>query len=238
MSEFTSGYLFLKRDEEKVRQSPPPKLVYPQDDSRRPLRDKLYGKLPDEIPHFFIKTLNEKWSALLIDNTGGATTESKRSLDQWILESSKQFPLLHFETHDEGFDYHLYSEGIEKASLEMNIAIEFSVRVDLVEERYPDIEDPYIFFDQNPEINEALRLEVENSAEYQAHVAQQYQHKNVAAFEVFDVSSQVIAELEQTLSVESYFADRLGQVEKFKEILGFPEMSWVSYHYESRDLHE
>lgn len=238
MNEFTSGYLILKCDEEKVRQSPPPKLVYPPNERGRALTNDLYGKLPAETPHFFIKTLNEKWSVLLIDDTGGATTESKRGLDQWILESSKQFPLLHFETHDDGFDYHLFSGGIEEASLEMNIAIEFSMRVDLVEQRYPDIEDPYIFFDGNPEINEALRLEVENSAEYQTRVAQQYQHKNIAAFEVFNVPLQVIAELEQLLSVESYFADRLGQVEKFKDILGFPEMSWVSYHYESRDLRE
>lgn len=238
MSEFTSGYLILKRDEEKVRQSPPPKLVYLPNEWGRALTNDLYGKLPKETPHFFVKMLNEKWSALLIDDSGGATTESERGLDQWILESSKRFPLLHFETHDEGFDYHLFSGGIEKASLEMNIAIELSMRVDLVEERYPDVEDPYIFFDENPEINEALRLEVESSAEYQARVAQQYQYKNVATFEVFDVTTQVIAQLEQLLSVESYFTDSIGQVEKFKEILGFPEMSWVSYHYESRDLRE
>ncbi|MCQ3932199.1 MAG: hypothetical protein DPW16_17250 [Chloroflexi bacterium] len=237
MSEFTSGYLILKHDEEKIRQFPPPKLIYPQNDNRRPLRDKLYGKIPDETPHFFIKTLNEKWSVLLIDDTGNATTESKVRLDQWILESSKHFPLLYFDTHDEGWDYYLFSGGIQVATVEVR-ELEYYMRVDLAQTRYPDVKDIHRFFYENPEISDTLRAEVENSAAYRQAILEQYQNRNVAAFEVFDVSPQVMAELEQILSVESYFTDRLGQVKKFKVILGFPEVSWVSYHYESRDLRE
>lgn len=234
MSESTEGYLILKRDEEKVRQSPPPKLVYPPDDVGRSLSESLFGKLPEDTPHYFIKPLNEKWSVLLIDDTGGATKESRTAFQQWRLNVSKEFPILYFATHDEGWNYDLFTGGIKAGSLEVHYGVDYYLKIDLAELRYPDIEDVHIFFDENPDVNDALQAEIENSDAYQETIVKQYQRKNVTAFEVFDIPSETIAQLDEMLSVEFYNADPLEQVEKFKTLLGFDEMSWVSYHYESK----
>lgn len=214
MSEFTSGYLFLTRDEETVRQSPPPTMVL--DERWQELKEDLWGGKKD-LPPFIIRPLNERWSLLLIEEIS-ADEASKTQLEKWVLGVSAQCPILYFyNAEDHAWGYRLFKGGAEVASVEVNYEIR------LMQEMYGD--------DADEETDET-----EAAAEYFETMVQQYEHKNIGEFAVFDLEADSLDELDEILTAEWYLDSGIwDQVEEFKDCLEITEMSWTSYDYEITD---
>jgi hypothetical protein len=205
MSEFTDGVLFLNQHIEIIKTL---QLDY------------------------WLHTLNNRWSAMLFPDF--ESWHEPRISDLKAL--SKECPLLNFQHGgDHGWGYQIVDKGNIVAWVDVNYELAFNMKVTLAEARYPNEADIFIFWEKHPEIADALQQEVEESTEYHQRVERMYAHKHVEAFDVFEVDASTIEKLGLLLSAEAYYDDMLGQVETFKRLLGFAEMTWVSYHYSELD---
>ena len=201
MSEFTNGVLFRNRDIEFVKTL---------------------------TLHHRIHRLNRQWSAILIPDFANTYEPAVSALKQL----SNECPLLDFQhAGDHGWAYRIYDSGQIVAWIEVNYELSFNMKVALADERYPNEPDMIIFWNQHPEIPEALQKEVEESEEYKQLVHQMVEHKNVEAFAVFEIDPVVIQQLDELLTAKRYFENMTEPVETFKQLMGFPEMTWISYHY-------
>lgn len=210
MSETTFGYLFLKRDEEKIRQSPPPKMVLDEGLKKSFMVLRLKQGMQN-IPPFVISPLNEKWSVLIIEEIS-TDDPSKARLEKWVLEISQNCPILHFYNADVyGWGYELFVGGKNVASVDV------------------DYEGLYVArrIDENNQ---------ESRAELFAARAKQYENKNLSEFAVFDIEPIILNKLDRILTADRYLGhDIWDQVEEFKRHLEISEMTFIDYHTEIRE---
>lgn len=203
MSEFTNGVLFLTRDEAHVA--------------------PLAAEAPDE---FRVQPLNDRWAVLLLADgwLGNPATVQALAL------LSHKAPLLYFtNAEDHGWGYRLFHQGDETAFVEVSYDLQFNLAMVEFEERYPDadpFEDP-----ENQARFDTLMEAIAQSPDYQNAVAEQYANANPEALQVLAIGDDALQELKALLSAQSA-ATHWEQVEAFKRLMGFPEMSWVSFDYE------
>jgi hypothetical protein len=210
MSEFTDGILFLNKDMEKAEQA----------------ANAL------SQPHL-IRKLNEKWGVLLVEHFD----IRKPGPANWLRKASQDFPMMYFDNaEDHGWGYNIFHEGREVASLYVNYELWWHMWLDLARKRYPNVDVmDSILHETDPAIM-AIRDEVLNSRGYFLASAEQFKNLGLEQFAVFDIPTDTIARLEETLKVEHYlqFKHHGDQVEAFKRLLGIVQMTWVSYHYETK----
>lgn len=214
MSEFTDGVIFRQSDLPHIEQAAS-RLNQP----------------------YFIRTLNERWGVLFPEQremqTGGG-------LRLWLTTTSRVAPLFYFQNaEDHGWAYHVFKDKQEIANLNVSYEMAYLMAHDLAERRYSEVEDiqqlPYQTWQE-------LYAEVYDSAEYLAALRKGYSNCNFAAFGVFDIAPEVIAQLEAAITPEAFLESAkaetlngLQQVEFFKSQLELNELSWQSYDYLARD---
>lgn len=210
MSETTFGYLFLKRDEEKIWQSPPPEMVLDEGLKKSFMVLRLKQGVQN-IPPFVIRPLNEKWSVLIIEEIS-TDESSKARLEKWVLETSQNCPILHFYNADVyGWGYEIFVGGRNVASVNV------------------DYEGLYV----------ARRIDEKNQeshAELFASRAEQYKNKNLGEFSAFDIEPTILDRLDRILTADRYLGrDIWEQVEEFKKHLEISEMTFIDYYTEIRE---
>jgi hypothetical protein len=206
MSEFTDGILCISRD------------------------DNLLRKVAQDMPsgHLFHK-LNDKWTTLLPDRQIAKTTE----ISDWLQKASQQMPLLDFyHGEDHGWGYRLFQSGVLVASLAVDYDIDWNMKVEIFEKRHPGV-NFYTNLSTNevPQDTEPTFEEIHALDDYQEKVAQQYKYKNISEFSVFDIEPSALEQLDKFLTPDTYIQSMFAQVTHFKRLLGFIEMSWMSYLY-------
>jgi hypothetical protein len=214
MSEFTDGLLVLKE--------------------HAPLVQAALANL--EKPHIY-QDLDEKWSAIFIDNVNiHYNPDDPARL--WALKHSTDFPMLYFQhSEDHGWGYNLFHEGREKASLDVNYSIPEGSMLELAEKIYPGV-DPY--GELSFEIHDSLYSQVYASESYRQEIEAQYVNIRPEEFAVLGLSADDIVQLRDVLTAKRYEEriDNVSQVEAFQKVLGIEAVSWVSYHYLSREDNE
>lgn len=213
MSEFTDAVLFLAQHSEKMEQ------------------------VAENLPQpYLIRMLNQKWGGVFVQDA----ISERPDFVSWLRESSRQIPFLFFvDAADHGWQYRLFRDGNEVASVHVNYGNDNEILIGLAKARYPEVPDVIWFVYEDSEILESSLEEVENSDGYrQAYrqaVEKQYEQKNVNACSIFGITPDIITELETVLSPEWYLKGMWDQVVRFKQLLGISELSWMSYHYLADD---
>jgi hypothetical protein len=212
MSEFTNGYVLLASDKDKLETH----------------FEALSLMKKDYIP----QPLNTKYLGLFIDVS---TILDELALHIWAMNCSNQFPIMYFDNaEDHGWTYKLYSEGQLGSQITVNYGLEDEMVFKLLEKElgHHDVGEYYAHNDMD-----AYYEKVHASRAYKQAIKAMYSNLNLSAFRVFGIDSEKIQQLKSILTSTSYhvFEERKRQVIKFKEIIGIPEMEWISYRYLKRD---
>lgn len=201
MSEFTDGLLFL-HENHKMAEQAAHELGQP----------------------YFIKQLNDKWSALFVE---------KMDINDWLVEHSNEFPMLYFQhPSDHGWGYRVFRDGKLVARLFVKYELSFFLWLELAEARYPHVRD--VIGELDGATSNMLYDEVNNSETYRQEVAAQYASPNVEQFLAFGISESDVSYLRKVLTPEWYHERMFEQVQEFMRVLGITDMSWMSYRYLSR----
>ncbi len=209
MSEFTTGNLFPAIHSQQVSD-------YLQDKS-----------LP-----FLIEQLNERWSALFLEDDW----LSDPSTVSMLIDLSQNVPILHFQNaEDHGWGYRVFADRKEQAHFFDDYGLDHALAVELAEARYPEIMVVEHFLYLEPKGQEVMRQllkEVKQLPAYQSALAQQFQSKNVQAFAYFDIAADIVKTLDRLITPENLEGEPPRQeVNTFLEQLGITGMEWKSYHY-------
>lgn len=201
MSEFTSGVLFRNSHIEMVKMLA--------------LNHKVH-------------ILNPRWSVILIPEQGNVHEPAISRLKAF----SNACPLLNFwHAGDHGWAYQIFTRGQTVASIDVNYELDYVLKLKIAQARYPNEPDIHIFWNQHPEISDALNKEVLESVEYRISVQRMFEDKNTQSLAAFGLNPAVIKEIDALLTTDQYYENVLEQVESFKQLVG----TWVSYHYLSLD---
>jgi hypothetical protein len=212
MSEFTSGYICLASDKEKLQAS-------------------LKALDSKAIP-YILHPVNEKYLGLFVD---GLNQNTATIAGQLLIEASKQFPIMYFDNaEDHGWTYKLYVNRKIASQISLQYDLDENMVIGLLEQEL-EPNDGIDFYAHND--TDAYRQKVHASIVYKLAIKLMYSKLNLGAFKVFGIDKQKIQQLKAILTSNSYhvFEDRKRQVDKFKEIIGIPEMGWISYRYLKRD---
>ena len=208
MSEFSDGVLFLKKHTDMARSA--------LQSLNKPYR---------------LKEINQQWSAVFVEEANPKVDP----LRGWMIEQSSSFPILFFEhPEDHGWGYRVFYDGEETASLFVSYELSYSMYIDVVQNRFPDV-DPHIGIEQKKA--RAIREAVITSDAYRQRAAAQFRNRNVEQFSHFEFSDEVLRELEQVVTIDWYLDKdkQLQQVQEFKRLTNIREVSWMSYRYITRD---
>lgn len=190
--------------------------------------------LTDLTHPYIYKVLNAHWIVITFEDAN----PQHEPVHSWILRHSQQFPMLWFDhAEDHGWGYKLFHHREEKASLNVEYAISEGMALELAETLYPGV-DFYDFYGALTfEKRDQLYAQVTASDDYRRQVAAQYAHTHPEAFAVFGLAPDSIAQLREILRPEYYgeLVEGFSQLAAFQQAIGIEEMSWVSYHYLSRD---
>ncbi len=179
---------------------------------------------------FFLHPINETWSALYIQDE----KLEQASTVTMLIELSKFISLLAFRhAEDWGWGYRVFVNGFEVAYFYDDYHFDHTLAVELARERHPDKEDIlyFLYFDQEGRaLFDSLVEEINSSRHY---LEQQFARKNVQSFAAFNVGAETLAALDELISIGHLRDQRLHwrQVEAFKDLLGFPEMTRRNFNY-------
>lgn len=136
MSEFTSGNLLLSKDRNIIKQC--------------------------NVSSLILKELNNKWAVFFTEDN---YIESE--VPNYIIEVSKECPILYFYNYEDyGWGYRIISKGEEVAKLMINYSLEDDIITEIIQQRYPEIEDIFEFIydeDEGREAYEKIREEINTS---------------------------------------------------------------------------
>lgn len=206
MSEFTAGFLFLRKYESNLE------------------RNVNEAMLPSRIVE-----LNARWGVLLLEDEW---LQDNRTVVE-IKKLSHQVPLLRFMNGpDHGWGYTVYQGGETRAAVDVSYERSFFMAVEEVERRHPQLLDVYEYM-STPAGNQewkTIYAEVLASSKYQEAVQKQFQYRNVDAFHHFELTEEHIQKLNELLIADGLMdeeSDPREQVEQFKQILEITEMAWM-----------
>jgi hypothetical protein len=194
-------------------------------------REAVAGALTETGLTYKQRDLNPDWTAFfLADEWDEAVTTT--ALDR----ASRRAPVLSFmNAEDHGWGYRLWRMGNEVAALQISYELEFQVAQEIFAERYPG-EDP---FESDASVSKwmAIREQMQQSDRLTAATKELYQRANPAAFGALDLTPEQIEELKMVLNPAWRGEDGAwGQAERFKEILGIEEMTWLSYEHADAEI--
>ena len=210
MSEFSSGFLILKKNGKK--------------------EETLLKSIKTEI---ILKDLNNKWAVFFIESE---TFMELEKVDK-ILDISKKIPVIYFfNAEDHGWGYNIFHEGKEIAKSEIVYCMANQIAMSLAQERYPgtNIVTTFITGDSIKDEWENIFNEAHSSEIFKEAVYNQFRNKNVKEFQLFGISTEKIEQLDELLCAEKFLSDpdyEFEMVDEFKRILGIEEFSWMSYSY-------
>lgn len=212
MSEFTNGVLFLNLHIEIVQE--------------------LSKKWISPVFDYIIHEVNDKWGITLLEDFG--LSLSNQRIRKWLHEMSEQCPFLIFDYgEDHGWSYKLFNHSNIISKVDIGYELVWSLAYDFLEIKYPHLAgDPSKLFDTEdiPSLYEQIR----QSEDYQIAIENMYSEHVAETFSLFNMSVKSIDRLKQEISADVYkksFESMRGQVDIFKKILGFEEVSWMSYWY-------
>jgi hypothetical protein len=206
-NEHTAGVLFLKEKSDQLEAW------------------MLHASMP-----FFVRALNDRWSVLFVRDDKLEQSETVETL----IECSKFINMLYFMHHEDwGWGYRAFVNGFEVAHFFDDYHFDHTLAIELAKERHPEIEDILFFLYFEKDGRALLDSLVEEINTNRVYIEQQFEQKNVQAFEVFGVSAEKIAALDRLISVKGLREQRLHwrHVEEFKELLGFPEFNRMNFRY-------
>jgi hypothetical protein len=163
--------------------------------------------------------LNDHWSVALAPDF------------ESLSEASVAAPILYFQhAGDHGWAYAIDYQGETLAEMEISFEASFYLAVEQWEQAYPD-KDPY---DDETGAFAQMVESAEASDAYREIQTQEVANANVEQFRLFGLDDGAITELGRLLAPD-WQGSPFDRVAQFKELLGIPEMSWVSYEYEDAD---
>ena len=209
MSEFTSGLLFLQENRDAVKTSAENHL--------------------NPVFEYIVHKVNNRWSALLAEDY------SNHRISTLIKEISQDFPVLYFDhAGDHGWSYRLIEAYTVTSSIAVGYELDWHLAYEYLELKYPDLAgDPKSLFDMVDDVP-VLYAQLRKSTQYRQAVEEMYENHHPSKFSVFDVSDEQIQRLTKEITAAVYKESHemmLKQVDSFREILDFEEISWMSYRY-------
>jgi hypothetical protein len=194
-------------------------------------REAVAGALTEADLTFKQRDLHPDWTAFFL-----ADEWDEQATTTALEQASRRAPVLSFmNAEDHGWGYRLWRMGHEVAALFVSYELEFQVAQELFAERYPG-EDPFAS-DESVSKWMAIRQEMQQSERLTTAAKEQYQRANPAAFGALDLTPEQIEELKMVLNPAWRSEDGAwGQAERFKEILGITEMTWLSYEHADAEI--